>query len=118
MSDTPNFFHVSSTRNRDSIARHGLDWALMGAAPGIAGSARPEAEGIFICRGMEEVQFFQRINNTGGPVDVWSVAGIDESLLTDNGNGFVYLPGRIPPARLRLLQPDTAAQPPKRRHKR
>jgi hypothetical protein len=102
--DTSNFFHVSSVLNRESIAKHGLDWTRMGAAPGIAGSSSPEADGVFICRGEDEVQFFLRINNTGGPVDLWSVDGVDEGLLTDNGNGFVYLPGRVPAARVRLVQ--------------
>jgi len=31
-------FHVSSALNREPILAHGLDWAYMGAAPGIAGS--------------------------------------------------------------------------------
>ncbi|MFF0095939.1 hypothetical protein ACFYSF_39330 [Streptomyces canus] len=87
MFDTSNLFHVSSVLNRQSIARHGLDWTRMGAAPGI----------------------FQ-INNTGGPVDLWSVDGIDEELLLDNGNGFVYLPGRIPAARVRLVRSDVPPQ--------
>ncbi len=79
----------------------------MGAAPGIAGSRRPEVEGSFVCRGEEEAEFFlEIINNTGGPVDLWSVDGVDEGLLLDNGNGFVYLPGRIPAARVRLVRSD------------
>lgn len=81
----------------------------MGAARGIAGSRRPEVEGIFVCRGEEEAGFFLRINNTGGPVDIWSVDGIDEGLLLDNGNGFVYLPGRIPAARVRIVRSDVTA---------
>ncbi|WP_306327628.1 hypothetical protein [Streptomyces venezuelae] len=110
MSDTAKFFHVSSLLNRRSIARHGLDWTLMGAAPGIAGSRRPEVEGIFVCRGEEEAGFFLQINNTGGPVDLWSVDGVDEGLLVDNGNGFVYLPGRIPAAQVRLARSDVPPQ--------
>ncbi|MFC4034690.1 hypothetical protein ACFO3J_24935 [Streptomyces polygonati] len=106
MSDTWSHFHVSSVLNRQSIARHGLDWTRMGAAPGIAGSRRPEVEGIFVCRGEEAAEFFLQINNTGGPVDLWSVDGIDEELLLDNGHGFVYLPGRIPAARVRLVRSD------------
>lgn len=38
----------------------------MGAARGIAGSRRPEVEGIFVCRGEEEAGFFLQINNTVG----------------------------------------------------
>ena len=79
----------------------------MGAAPGIAGSRRPEAEGVFLCRGEEEAEFFlQHINNTGGPVDLWSVDGVDGAMLLDNGNGFVYLPDRVPAARVRLVRSD------------
>ncbi|MER7479352.1 hypothetical protein ABTX60_17220 [Streptomyces sp. NPDC126510] len=111
MSDTSSLFHVSSVLNRQSIAQHGLDWTRMGAARGIAGSRRPEVEGIFVCRGEEDAEFFLQINNTGGPVDLWSVDGIDEGLLLDNGNGFVYLPGRIPAARVRLVRSDVPPQP-------
>ncbi len=82
----------------------------MGAARGIAGSRSPEVEGIFVCRGEEEAEFFLQINNTGGPVDLWSVDAIDEGSLLDNGNGFVYLPGRIPAARVRLVRSDLPAR--------
>jgi hypothetical protein len=70
--DTSTFLHVSSVLNRASIAKHGLDWTRMGPAQGIAGSSRPEVDGIFICRGEDEARFFVRINNTGGPVDIWT----------------------------------------------
>ena len=110
MPDTSNFLHVSSVLNRESIAKHGLDWTRMGAAPGIAGSSRPEAHGVFLCRGEDEAQFFLRINNTGGPVDLWSVDSVDEGSLIDNGNGFVYLPGRVPAARVRLVRSDVPSQ--------
>ncbi|MFE5591409.1 hypothetical protein [Streptomyces sp. NPDC056549] len=106
MLDSSDLFHVSSILNRRSIAQHGLDWARMSAAPGIAGSSRPEVEGIFVCRGEEEADFFLQINNTDGPVDLWSVHGIDEASLLDNGNGFVYLPDRIPAAQVRLVRSD------------
>lgn len=107
VSDTSDLFHVSSVLNRRSIAQHGLDWTRMGAAPGIAGSRRPEVEGVFVCRGEEEAEFFlQVINNTGGPVDLWAVDGVDEGLLLDNGHGFVHLPGRIPAAQVRLVRSD------------
>ncbi|WP_241827094.1 hypothetical protein [Streptomyces graminilatus] len=111
VSDTSNFFHVSSVRNRQSIALHGLDWARMSVARGIAGSRRPEVEGIFVCRGEEDAKFFLQLNNTGGPVDLWSVDGIDEALLLDNGNGFVYLPARIPAAQVSLVRSDIPPQP-------
>ncbi|MER6558233.1 hypothetical protein ABT300_10825 [Streptomyces sp. NPDC001027] len=110
MFDTSNLFDVSSVLNRQSIAQHGLDWTRMGAARGIAGSRCPEVEGIFVCLGEETAEFFLQINNTGGPVDIWSVDGIDEGLLLDNGNGFVYLPGRIPAAQVRPGRSDVPPQ--------
>lgn len=104
-------FHVSSSHNRASIAEHGLDWTRMGDAPGIAGAARPEQEGAFVCRGRFEVDFFVRINNTGGPVDVWRIEGVDEDDLVDAGSGFVYLPGTVPARRLTLVETDLAPRP-------
>jgi len=46
---TGQMFHVTATANRESIRRHGLDWRRMGAAPGIAGSTRPELPAMFAC---------------------------------------------------------------------
>jgi hypothetical protein len=45
----PAVFHGSSVANRESIAKHGLDWTRMGVAPGMAGSQKPEVEGCFVC---------------------------------------------------------------------
>jgi hypothetical protein len=99
-------FHVSSVRNRASIQCHGLDASRMGAAPGIAGSRRPEADGIFLCPDLSTADWFASINNTGGPVDLWQVDGVDADLMLDNGNGFHYLPGCIPADRITLVQQD------------
>jgi hypothetical protein len=99
-SRVPRLFHVTSALNRESIMGHGLDWTLMGAAPGIAGSTRPEAEGVFLCRDEGEAGFFAVMNNTGGPVDVWAVDGIDEDQLITTGSGFRYFPGRVPRGQL------------------
>jgi hypothetical protein len=98
-------FHVTSVLNRASILEHGLDWTYMGAAPGIAGSDRPEAEGVFLAEEWD-VDWFVRMNNTGGPVDVWSVVDVEEDLLVGNGSGYFFLPDRIAPARLGLLHRD------------
>jgi hypothetical protein len=100
------WFHVTSTANRESIRLHGLDRTRMGAAPGIAGSGAPEADGVFLCRDESEVGFFVHMNNTGGPVDVWQVAGVDEDAMVDNGDGFLYFPGRIPPEQITLVSHD------------
>jgi len=80
----------------------------MGAAPGIAGSSRPEADGIFLCDDLFTVDFFVRMNNTSGPVDVWQVDGVDADQMLDNGTGFFYLPGRISVDRITLVQQDLA----------
>lgn len=99
----PRLFHVTSVLNRESIRAHGLDWTLMGAAPGIADSGSPEAEGVFLCPSECDAGFFMQINNTGGPVDVWAVDGIDEEELITTMNGFSYFPGRIPAHQITLL---------------
>ncbi len=46
------------------------------------------------------------MNNTGGPVDVWAVDGIELASLVDNGSGYDYFPGTIPVTSLTLLQTD------------
>jgi len=105
----PVFFHVSSVRNRESIRRNGLDWTRMASARGIAGSHRPEVDGVFLCAEEFTVDFFVRMNNTGDAVDVWQVNGVDPSKLLDNGNGFEYLPERVSPDQLELIRTDVAA---------
>lgn len=99
-------FHVTSTLNRESIQRHGLDWRFMQAAPGIAGSREPEEEGCFLAPDLDEAEYFVGMNNTGGRVDVWAIEGYDEAQLLDNGSGYHYLPAPVPVARLTLLRRD------------
>lgn len=103
------YFHVTSVRNRESISAYGLDWTRMGTARGIAGSASPEVDGIFLCRGDFDVEFFIRLNNTATAVDVWDVDGVDPHALIDNGSGFAYVPHRIDAGSLTLLRRDIAA---------
>jgi hypothetical protein len=103
------FFHVSSVLNRASIDAHGLDWRLMGAAPGIAGSPSAEVEGCFLCEDEWTADWFRDLNNTGGPVDVWSVDGVEVDSLLDAGSGFVYFPGVIGRDQLTLFRRGTAA---------
>jgi hypothetical protein len=82
-------YHVSSVRNRASIQQHGLDWTRMHDAPGIAGSRQPEAAVIYLGPDQGTAQFFARISNTGGPVDVWAIDDIPtEDLVVDNSAGF------------------------------
>lgn len=106
------FFHVSSVRNRSSISSYGLDWTLMNAAPGIAGSASPEVEGCFLCRDFEVEWFANAINNTGGAVDVWLVDRVnaDELLPDPDGSGHYYVPARIPCDQLTLVRTVDAHQ--------
>jgi hypothetical protein len=99
-------FHVSSTDNRESIKAHGLDWTLMGVAPGIAGSPHPEREGCFLARDETETEWFVGMNNTGGPVDVWAVELADDVVLVDAGDGYDYYPDKIPPEQLELVRSD------------
>ncbi len=99
-------FHVSSSRNRESIRANGLDWRLMRASPGIAGSETPEQEGCFLCEDESEVEWFIRMNNTRGTVDVWAVDGIRRRKLVESPEGHLYLPGIISPDRLTLLRAD------------
>jgi hypothetical protein len=106
-------YHVTSSRNRGSIEVHGLDWSLMTTSPGIAGSREPEVDGIFVCPDTFTVDFFVGLNNTGGPVDVWAIDEVDQSHLVETSSGFTYLPSRISPERLTLLD---QALPPIARH--
>lgn len=99
-------FHVSSVRNRDSIAEHGLDWRRMGAASGIAGSRVAEQEGCFLSNNQTECDFFVRMNNTGGPIDVWEVDDIDSADLVTSPEGFEYFPGVVAASNVRLVKRD------------
>jgi hypothetical protein len=50
---------MTSSRNRESIAEHGLDWTLMATARGIAGSESPELYGCFVCLDENDVEWFE-----------------------------------------------------------
>lgn len=47
-----------------------------------------------------------RLNNTGGPVDVWEVSGVDPESLVESPEHHWYFPGTIPAERLRLIRRD------------
>ncbi|WP_186525949.1 hypothetical protein [Leekyejoonella antrihumi] len=64
---------------------------------------------MFVCQDESDVDFFARMNNTGGPIDVWEITGIEESQLLTSGSGFCYLPDTIGPERITLVE--TRAQP-------
>jgi hypothetical protein len=100
------WFHVTSVLNRESIRRHGLDVGRMGAARGIAGSPVPEQRGIFLAQGEFLTEWFVRMNNTGGPVDVWAVEGVVAADLEQSPEGFFFQPGVVSVDRLRLVRQD------------
>jgi hypothetical protein len=78
----------------------------MGPAPGIAGSSTPEVEGCFLCLDDGEDDWFVRLNNTGGPVDVWEVAGICLKELLMSPEGHTYIARKVAPQHLRLARMD------------
>jgi hypothetical protein len=102
----PRLHHVTSTLNRESIRVFGLDWSRMIAAPGIAGSAAPEVDGCFLCVNLSDVDWFVWLNNTGGPVDVWAVDGIELDQLQTSPNGYDYFPAKISTEQLTLVRQD------------
>jgi hypothetical protein len=78
----------------------------MSEAPGIAGSNSPEVAGVFLCVDRLEADYFIRMNNTGGPVDVWQVDGIDVEELLDAGSGYLFLPRPVHSTFVRLTALD------------
>lgn len=94
---------------------HGLDWTRMGAARGIAGSNEPEEDGVFLCLDEFDAKYFVEMNNTGGPVDVWAIDGVDQEQLLMTQSGYNYFPARIPAEQLALIeQPQDPRGQPKR----
>jgi hypothetical protein len=59
-----------------------------------------------------DVDYFVRMNNPAAPVDVWQLEGFDADQMSDNGNGYVYLPGRISAGPITLVQRDLAGGDP------
>ena len=64
------------------------------------GGADPQLEGVFLCCGQDEVEFFCRMNAEGTELDVWAVAGVDEDELMRSPNGFVYVSRPVLPSEL------------------
>jgi hypothetical protein len=102
LKQTKPLYHVSASVNRSSIERHGLDWTRMEAAFGIAGSHEPEADGIFLARGLWEAYWFAGFGAVS-PVDVWKVepAGLRVERAPE---GFLLCRSVIGPDRLELLE--------------
>jgi hypothetical protein len=96
-------FHASDVVNRWSIEKNGLDWRHMGAAPGIAGSRRPEREAIFLCESLYDVKFFTDMCRR--PTDVWG-ANVDGIWIENGPSGWWMVPSPIPVNRVRLALSD------------
>jgi hypothetical protein len=94
------WFHATFSANRESIARHGLDWTRM-TGSGIAGSRGPETEGVFLCADLESAEWFARIGaRHGQEVDSWA-ARLDGTWLIGDpgesgggGDGWMICPSR------------------------
>jgi hypothetical protein len=101
-------FHASRSVNRDSIARHGLDWRRM-TAPGIAGDPNPEWPGMFLCSHLESARWFARMPGAG-LADIWCVRvdGIwlegDPAASGGGDEDWMISPQPIPPYRVTLCE--------------
>jgi hypothetical protein len=114
-------FHVTSTRNRESILEHGLDWTRMGDQPGIAGSEAAEGARVFLSRDMEEAEWFVSMSASHHrSVDIWEVTLPDEFDVWDEippaptygeMDGFLFTTQPIPRDRLRLVRKDCVGEP-------
>jgi hypothetical protein len=51
------------------------------------------------------------MNNTGGPVDLWAVEGLDRSELVESPEGVLFVPRPIPPSQLTLVRRDIEPPP-------
>jgi hypothetical protein len=116
---TPRYFHVTSSLNRESIERHGLDWRRMGATHGIAGfpGARttPEVEGIFLVDSEFEIEWFAHMGLESGheSIDVWEVSLVDPDLVKSD-EGYPFVTQAIPPESIRLHTADWRSRDPAR----
>jgi hypothetical protein len=107
-------FHASRSENRESIARHGLDWRHM-TASGIAGSSRPEWPGVFLCSDLESARWFAQMARPG-PADIWRVRVDGLWLEGDPGasggadDGWMIAGEPIPAADLELHERDVPSR--------
>jgi hypothetical protein len=80
---TGRWFHATFAKNRESILRHGLDYRRM-VGPGIAGSLKAEAPGVFLTYDLESAHWFARMGRRG-PVDIWAADLVEVWLIGDPG---------------------------------
>jgi hypothetical protein len=99
-------FHASPAENRDSIARHGLDWSRM-TGSGIAGSSAPEWPGVFLCSDLDSARWFATMPGQAR-ADIWRVRvdGIwlegDPGASGGGDDDWMIAPEPIPPTQLSL----------------
>ncbi len=110
-------YHVSSRRNRGSIAEHGLDSRRMGEERGIAGSQAREEDGVFLARDLAEADWFVQLGDRlHEALDVWEVR-LDSDVDLDceepaadapymRIHGFICWHEPIAPDRVRLVERD------------
>jgi hypothetical protein len=77
----------------------------MSSVCGVAGSPTPEQAGIFLCEDENDVDWFCRMNATGGTLDVWIVEGVEIAELVE-ADGYYFLPRVIPASQLKLKTKD------------
>jgi hypothetical protein len=70
---------------------------------------------VFLCLNEFEVEGFVKMNNTGGPVDVWEVAGASEGLFVASPGRHLYFPGSVAAARVSVFRRDVALDTDRRR---
>jgi hypothetical protein len=114
-------FHVTSTRNRESIREHGLDWTRMLDQPGIAGSPGPERAAVFLAGDVEEAEWFVKLGGSHHrSMDIWEATLPDDFDPWDEDrlppgygmmDGFLYTTQPIPAGRVRLFRKDCVGEP-------
>jgi hypothetical protein len=107
-------FHLSSRRNRESIEASGLDPARMKNVPGLAGSVRPEIDGVFVFVTIEDAEFFAgvAVGNHPEGLDLWQIedAAIPTSEhgeatgLPVGSRGYPFLPAPVSRDRIRCIK--------------
>jgi hypothetical protein len=94
-------YHVTAIENRSSVERWGLDWDRMRSSPGVAGSLKPEAPGIWLTEHAEDDFFVEMARHA---VEMWEV-DVTDLWLERRPQDWWFTSERIAPNRLRLLPP-------------
>jgi len=110
-SEPVQLYHLSPVENRDSIRAHGLDPSRMGAAPGLAGSERPEVTGVYVFDDPGEAKWWAGTmgERHRSGLDLWQFTA-QQAQLAAGPDGFDHLTGTVAPEALRLRQTFTPEQ--------